>query len=104
MGSAKKNLYRVRLWLDGRDLPQLAEARYRFPSRARLTDQPVSRRIDNPRCEIFIWAGGLLELAAELTLKDGRSYTLRHELGFDRELKGARPTFIEVAATGAPVA
>ncbi|MBC2596270.1 hypothetical protein H5P28_18530 [Ruficoccus amylovorans] len=96
----KKALYRVRLWLDGEDLPQLARVCYRFPTGAGLPDIPMPRTVENVRCETHIWTGELLEIVAELTLKDGRSYHLRHELAYGQELKGARTTFVEVAATG----
>ena len=96
-----KSLYRVRLWLDGADLPLLAGVCYRFPAASGLPELALERRMDNVRCEAFIWAGALIELAAGLTLKDGRAYILRHTLSIDRELKSPRTTLIEVAATGA---
>lgn len=93
----RKAQYRVRLFLDGDDLPQVASATYSFPEATGIADKRVARNMSNPRCQLFIWAWGLFDIDVTLTFKDGHSYGLRHSMTFNRDFERARTEFIEVS-------
>lgn len=90
--------YRVWLSVEGPDLPYVRKVTYHlhptFPDPVRA----VRRTPSNPNCALPIWTWGLFEVRAEVEDKSGGVHTLRHQLGYDREItEDARYERVELA-------
>jgi transcription initiation factor IIF auxiliary subunit len=83
-------LYRVFLFLDGRDLPYVEAATYvlhpTFPEPRRT----VRRTPTNPSCKLETWAWGEYPMQTEVTLKAGDRVTIRHPFAFSDEVERAK--------------
>jgi hypothetical protein len=79
-------LYKVWLYLQGRDLPYVQRVIYKLHPTFPNPERVVERSIRNPNCEIILWTWGLFEVTAIIEDKKGRLYELRHQLEYDREL------------------
>lgn len=79
-------LYKVWLYLDGRDLPYVQRVTYKLHPTFPNPERTVERSVRNPNCELILWTWGLFEVTAVIEDKKGQLYELRHQLGYDREL------------------
>ena len=80
------SLYKVWLYLTGYDLPYIQQATYilhpTFPEPIRK----VPRNLSNPNCQLVIWTWGLFEVKVTIEDKSNRTFELKHQLTYDKEL------------------
>jgi len=83
----KQPLYKVWLFLDGRDLPYVKSVTYTlhqtFPDPVRT----VWRTLENQNCQLILWTWGLFAVKAAIEDKQGRVYEVVHNLSYDKQLK-----------------
>ena len=83
---AETPLYKVWVYLDGRDLPFVESVTYTLHSTFPDPVRKVERTVANPKCALIIWTWGIFEVKASVRNKQGRRYDLRHRLTYDLEL------------------
>lgn len=93
-------LYKVWIYLQGKDLPYVQRVTYRLHETFEDPVRVVERSPSNPNCELVIWTWGLFEVGVAIEDKSERIYETVHRLGYDEELKGLKPEMYEVE-TGA---
>ena len=79
-------LYRVRIYLEGNDVPFVRSVTYHLHHSFPDPRRTVGRSSANPSCELVIWTWGIFDVRAELRDKDGRSYEVVHPLQYGEEL------------------
>ncbi|MEQ1747610.1 MAG: pYEATS domain-containing protein [Saprospiraceae bacterium] len=82
-----KILYKVWLYLGGRDLPFVESVRYHLHSSFPNPKQVVERRMGNPNCAFAIWAWGMFNVKAEVFLMGGEILVINHFLTFGSEIE-----------------
>jgi transcription initiation factor IIF auxiliary subunit len=80
-------LYKVWIYLDGRDLPYFDRVTYQLHPTFPNPVHTVRRTISNPRCQIVIWTWGIFTVRGTVYDKQGRTYTLSHRLEYSRQLQ-----------------
>jgi hypothetical protein len=82
------DFFRVRIYLDGPQLPFVRVATYVLPP-DQFPDsvQRVERSPRNPNCEFIIWTWGVFDVGVTLQDAEGRVYDLTHRLTYDRDVK-----------------
>jgi hypothetical protein len=83
--SSEQPLYRVFLYLEGLRLPYVEAVTYILHPTFRERSRQVFRTSSNPRCKLEIWTWGLFSVQAIVTDRDGRTFTLTHELQYNEE-------------------
>jgi hypothetical protein len=79
-----QTLYRVFVYLTGRDLPFVKRATYSLHPSVSGTPQAVARTPANPDCRLILWLWGTFPLSVVVEdLKDG-THELQYKLQFDR--------------------
>ena len=88
--SREQFLYRVFVYLDGRDLFFAKKVVYvlhpTFPNPIRT----ISRTPSNPNCKLELWCWGAFTIKAEVRDIEGNPVWLGHELDFIAEMEEAR--------------
>jgi hypothetical protein len=82
-----KLYFKVYLFITGQDLPFVDKIVYKLHptfKKNMVTSKPHS---GNSYGSISIWTWGLFELTAEVKLRNGKEFTLKHQLNYDKELK-----------------
>ena len=83
-------LYRVFLFLAGRDLPYVESVTYvlhpTFPNPRRT----VRRTPTNPLCKLEAWAWGEFAMTSEIVLKTGDTVAVGHQFAFSDEVEKAK--------------
>ena len=82
-----KILYKVTLSIDGRDLPYVASATYRFQHASAAQTRTSPRTVANPNCALTIWTQGTLWVEVTIGLKSGQNIVKTHELGYGKEIE-----------------
>ncbi len=76
-------LYRVYIFLTGRDLPFVQQVTYHLHPTVTPSVQRVARSIV-PDCRLVMWLWGTFEVWAEIEDTKGRRYRRQHLLEFDQ--------------------
>ncbi len=84
--SGTTTLYKVWLYLDGRDLPYVESVTYTLHETFRNPNRTVRRKPSNPNCQLVIWTWGVFTIRATIRDKVGRTYSLVRKLTYDKEL------------------
>lgn len=82
--------FKVYVYLKGASLPFVKEVTYTLHSSLSPSERTVQRSLANPNCSLALWLWGKFEIQAVVRDVSGREYSLRHRLGFDRELKRSK--------------
>ena len=80
-----RDLYKVKIFLEGNDLPYVSAVTYRLPPtfgnpRART----VRRLPSNPNCSLTIWTWGVFGVHVRIEMKSGQIITVNYELAYDK--------------------
>ena len=78
-----RTLYKVWLYLDGKDLPYTESVTYLLHSTFESPSQTVRRTSVNPSCSLIIWTWGIFSVKAFVSLKNGERIELSHELTYN---------------------
>lgn len=84
---AKKPLYKVWIYLEGKDLPFIESVTYTLHKTFADPVRTVRRTSANPMCELVIWTWGLFEVAARVIDRQGQAYDFSHSLTYGNELR-----------------
>ena len=85
-----KPSYRVFLYLDGPGLAFVSSVTYLLHPTFPDPKRQVFRTTSNPRCKLEIWTWGLFDLVAVVATKEGNTFSLTHELQYDKEFKDVK--------------
>ncbi|HEU4391766.1 MAG TPA: pYEATS domain-containing protein [Blastocatellia bacterium] len=88
-------LYKVWLYLSGYDLPYVQSVTYILHPTFTDPIRTVPRNVTNPNCQLVIWTWGLFEVAATIRDKQDRTFEIRHQLMYDKELSGSDIKYID---------
>ena len=81
-------LYKVWLYLEGRDLPYVESVTYLLPQQLfDPAERTVRRELTNQNCQLIIWTPGYFPVRASIRDKLGRVYDITRELSYGRELE-----------------
>ncbi|MDC8002932.1 hypothetical protein POV27_02655 [Aureisphaera galaxeae] len=88
---SKKKLYKVRIYLEGRDLPYVKQVKYTLHSTfGKNRVKIVRRRPSNLDCGLLIWTWGIFTVQVEIEDVKGRVTELDHYLTFGNQLQDSR--------------
>ena len=79
-----RNLYKVWIYLDGKDLPYVEGVNYLLHSTFENPRQSISRTSSNPNCSLIIWTWGIFTVRVNVSLKNGERIELLHELTYNQ--------------------
>ena len=82
-----KTLYKVRFFLEGRDLFFVESVVYHLHPSFREALRLVTRTATNQECDLVNWLWGLFTVTAVVTMSDGNTMVIEHKMHFDKELK-----------------
>lgn len=83
-------LYRIFLFLEGRDLPYVDSATYVLHPTFANPRRTVRRTPTNPACKLETWAWGEFPMQTEVSLKTGDTFKVRHQFAFSDEVEKAK--------------
>ena len=86
--------FRVFLYLEGYDLPYIESVTYTLHESFRKPNRTVRRTSSNPNCKLAIWTWGVFLVKATVVDIKGFSYTLEHQLTYDRDLPTAGDKYV----------
>ncbi|MBX2826807.1 MAG: hypothetical protein KTR22_01510 [Flavobacteriaceae bacterium] len=96
---SKRKLYKVRIFLEGRDLPYVKQVKYTLHSTfGKNRVKVVRRRPANLDCGLLIWTWGIFTVHVEIEDLKGRVTELEHYLTFGEQLQDRRVS-IQKAST-----
>jgi len=81
------DLFRVKIFLSGNDLPLVNTVRYYLHPSFRSREKLVARTPSNPNCELIIWAYGMFDLEVVVEDRSGYRFKINHRLSFGNELR-----------------
>lgn len=81
-----KMLYKVWVYLEGRDIPFVQSVRYHLHHSFRIPNYLVERNLRNPNFSLVIWTWGVFNLKAEINLISGETIMLSHYLTYGDEI------------------
>lgn len=87
---SQKPLYRVFLYLDGRDLPYVSDVVYLLHPTFKDRTREVFRTPENPRCKLTLWTWGLFRVEVIVRDKQGNQFNFSHYLQYDREFANTK--------------
>lgn len=91
--SGSRDLYKVWIYLDGRDIGLIEHVKYRLHPSFKNPVKMVKRKSANSLFKLPIWTWGLFNVHAEVKTIDGRRYNLNHKLEYHRQIPQAK--FVE---------
>lgn len=86
-GSDTQMLYKVWLYLDGRDLPFVKSVKYILHNSFKNPVKIVERTSLNQNCAFAIWTWGIFLVKAELEDVKGRIVKIEHYLTYGNQIK-----------------
>jgi len=89
-----KALYRVFLYLDGIGLYNVRSVVYVLHPSFNEPARQIYRTADNPRCKLEMWTWGLFRVQAVVTDRDGNTFTLAHDLQYNKEFSAPDVKFV----------
>ena len=84
----------VWLYLEGNDLVYVDSVTYTLHETFRVPNRTVKRTPSNPNCQFSFWTWGLFTVTAAIIDKKGSTYTVAHELTYDREFPKERNMYV----------
>ncbi|GAB5398869.1 MAG: hypothetical protein Aureis2KO_04540 [Aureisphaera sp.] len=85
--SGGKKLYKVRIFLEGRDLPYVKQVKYTLHSTfGKNRVKIIERRPSNLDCGLLIWTWGIFTVHVEIEDVKGRVTEVDHYLTFGNQL------------------
>jgi len=81
-GPDSKVLYKVWVFLDGRDMPFVQSVQYHLHPSFRNTQYQIDKSHSNPNFALVIWTWGIFNVKAEVTLISGEILVLNHLLTY----------------------
>ena len=81
--SGSRKLYKVWIYLDGKDLPYVENVTYFLHSSFPNPKQTVRRTSSNPNCSLVIWTWGLFTIKGTTLFKDSSTDELSHSLTYN---------------------
>lgn len=87
-------LYRVFLYLDGAGLHNVTAVTYVLHPTFKEPTRQVYRTPDNPRCKLEMWTWGLFRVQAIVTDRDGNTFTLSHDLQYNKQFSAPDVKFV----------
>jgi transcription initiation factor IIF auxiliary subunit len=91
LSDAGVHRYKVRIFLEGQDLPFVRQVTYGLHKTFRNPHRVVERTISNPDCRLEIWTWGIFEVTADVQDNTGQVYRLTHQLTYGKELENLAP-------------
>ncbi len=92
----QRPLYRVFLYLDGKDLPYVDRVTYHLHETFPRPKRVVRRTPANPRCKLVLWTWGIFQVRAVIRDKEGQEHQVVHGLTYDQEFSRLpRERFVE---------
>jgi hypothetical protein len=79
--------YRVRVFLEGNDLPFVRSVTYHLHESFPDPHRTVERSSANPSCEIVIWTWGIFDIRAEIRDREGSVYEVVQPMQYGEELR-----------------
>ena len=84
---SKKKLYKVKIYVDGKDLPYVKQVTYILHSTfGKNRVKTIKRKPNNLQCGLVIWTWGVFTVKAEIEDLKGNIIKLEHRLTFGDEL------------------
>lgn len=90
-----RELYKVHIYLEGRDLPFVKEVKYILHKSFRNPVVKVPRTLDNQNCMLTIWTWGIFTVKAEIEDVNGQILRLEHYLNYGDQINQPEIEFIE---------
>jgi len=87
---SKKPMYKVWLYLEGRDLPHVKSVTYQLHPTFGDTLRVVERSYSNPNCSLIIWTWGIFTVHAYVEDKSGRKHEFVHSLQYGEQLRSGK--------------
>ena len=87
--------YRVRVFLEGNDLPFVRSVTYHLHESFPEPHRTVERSSANPSCEIVIWTWGIFDIRAEIRDRDGRVYEVVQPMQYGDELRRVKVKVVQ---------
>ena len=81
-----KMLYKVWVYLEGRDLPFVESVRYHLHPSFRNPQYVVEKNLSNPNFSLVLWTWGVFNVKVEITLISGETVILDHYLTYGEEM------------------
>jgi len=88
--SSSKNLYKVWIYLDGRDIGLVDKVTYKLHPSFRKPIHHIRRDSANSLFKLPIWTWGIFHVYAEVKTIDGGRYNLAHKLEYFKDLPSAK--------------
>ena len=85
---SQKKLYKVKIYIDGLDLPYIKQVTYKLHSTfGKNRVNIIKRTPSNLKCGLTIWTWGIFTVNAEIEDLKGRIIQLEHRLTFGNQLQ-----------------
>ncbi|WP_299133668.1 pYEATS domain-containing protein [uncultured Tenacibaculum sp.] len=84
---SSKTLYKVYLFIEGKDLPFIKKVKYTLHKTFRNPVKTIERKSDNTNCSLVIWTWGLFNIKVELEDINGEIIHMNHYLNYGSEVK-----------------
>ena len=78
----KRNLYKVWIYLDGKDTPFVKRVTYRLHSSFQHPVNQVEQTPENPNCSLSIWTWGIFKVKIEIEFVNGLKVNKEHTLTY----------------------
>src|SRR5687767_3054571 len=95
-----KFMYKVWIYLDGKDTFQVDSVIYRLHPTFREPVKKINRTPANPNCSLAIWTWGIFDLEVQILLKSGEKILVRHPMTYGHQIAKGNIKFIDADATG----
>jgi len=93
---SEKTLYKVRISIDGKDLPFVKRVKYTLHKTFRNPVKTIERSSKNPDCGFYIWTWGIFKIKVEIEDINGRIIELYHNLNYGNEIKNSKISWSHV--------
>jgi len=85
--TGKKTIYRVKVELEGNDLPFVKEVKYILHKTFKNNQKLIERTLSNPNCRLVFYAWGTFTIIAKIETLKGDVYQITHPLQFGKEIQ-----------------
>lgn len=77
-----KVLYKIWIYLAGRDLPYVQSVKYHLHPSFRVREYQIEKSLSNPNYALIVWTWGIFNVKAEVQLISGETLVLNHFLTY----------------------
>lgn len=81
-GKDSKILYKVWVYLNGRDMPFVQSVKYHLHPSFQVSQYQIDKSYSNPNFSLVLWTWGIFNIKAEVTLITGEVLVLNHMLTY----------------------